>query len=271
VEPRHESNRRRWNELTPVHVGSDFYDVAGFLAGGGTLFEIEREGVGDVQGKTLLHLQCHFGLDSLSWARLGAQVVGVDFSEVSIAEARRLTERAGLAERCRFVCADVLELERHLEGTFDVVFTSYGVITWLCDLRRWAQVLAHFLKPGGLFFMAEIHPFAFVFRENVPALEVAYDYFHQPAGTEFKGSPDYADPSFVATTPENYWAWSLSDVFRVLREAGLELRDFREYPYSCYRQFPHMVRQVEGRWRLPPGGVQIPLLFSVAATKRAAP
>jgi SAM-dependent methyltransferase len=268
MEPRHESNRRRWDELTPVHVRSDFYDVAGFLAGGSTLGKIEREGVGDVQGKTLLHLQCHFGLDSLSWARLGAQVVGVDFSEVSIADARRLAERAGLASRCRFVCADVLELECHLEGTFDVVFTSYGVITWLCDLQRWAKVIAHFLKPGGLFFMAEIHPFAFVFRENVPTLEPAYDYFHQAAGTKFTGSPDYADPSFVPAASETYWAWSLADVFRVLREAELELRDFREYPFSCHRQFPHLVKQADGCWILPPGSVQIPLLFSVAAGKR---
>jgi len=202
MDPRHESNRRRWDELTPVHLRSESYDIPGFLAGRNTLLKIEREGVGDVRRKTLLHLQCHFGLDSLSWARLGAQVMGVDFSEAAIVEARTLAQRAGLSDRSRFICADVLELDQHLSENFDVVFTSYGVITWLADLRRWAELIARFLKPGGLFFMAEIHPFAFIFRENTSTLEVAYDYFHDPKGLEIKDSPDYADPSFVPVQAE---------------------------------------------------------------------
>jgi 2-polyprenyl-3-methyl-5-hydroxy-6-metoxy-1,4-benzoquinol methylase len=269
MDSRHDLNRRRWNELTPVHTRSEFYDVAGFLAGRNTLLPVEREGVGDVQGKSLLHLQCHFGLDSLSWARLGAQVVGVDFSEASITEAKRLAERTNLADRCRFICADVLDLDQHLPETFDIVFTSYGVITWLSDLERWAQIIARFVKPGGFFFMVEIHPFSFVFRENAPTFEVAYDYFHDAAGLELSGSPDFADPSFVPETPEHFWAWSLADVLRVLREAGLGLRDFREYPFSCYRQFPQMEKRSEGLWHLPAGSVQIPLLFSVSAIKPA--
>ena len=264
---RHESNRRRWDELTPVHVRSDFYDVPGFLSGHNTLFEIERKGVGDVRGKSLLHLQCHFGMDSLSWARLGASVVGVDFSEAAITEARKLAEQTGLSERCRFMCCDVLELDEHLNERFDVVFTSYGVITWLSDLRRWAEMIARFLKPGGLFFMAEIHPFAFIFRENSATLEVAYDYFHDPRGIEIKDTPDYAEPAFTPIHPEYYWAWALADVFYVLCEAGLELHDFREYPFSCYRQFPLLERRPDGGWYFPEGSVQIPLLYSIAAVK----
>jgi 2-polyprenyl-3-methyl-5-hydroxy-6-metoxy-1,4-benzoquinol methylase len=267
MDPRHETNRRRWDELTPVHRRSAFYDVPGFLAGRNTLFEIERTGVGDVRGQSLLHLQCHFGLDSLSWARLGANVVGVDFSETAITEARALAEKSGLASCCRFVCADVLELDRHLHDSFDVVFTSYGVITWLSDLHRWAEVIARFLKPGGLFFMAEIHPFAFIFRENTATLEVAYDYFHDSRGIEIENTPDYADPAFVPAHSEYYWAWSLADVFHALRAAGLELQDFREYPFSCYRQFPQMEQRSDGRWFLPHGSVQIPLLYSVTARK----
>ncbi|RPH96417.1 class I SAM-dependent methyltransferase [candidate division KSB1 bacterium] len=264
----HEINRRRWNEITPVHARSEFYDVPGFLAGRNTLFEIELDGVGDVNGKSLLHLQCHFGMDSLSWARLGAQVVGVDFSEASIEQARDLAQQARLADRCQFICCDVLELDQHLTEKFDVVFTSYGVITWLCDLEKWARIVAHFLKPGGLFFIAEIHPLALMFRENTDKFELAYDYFSNAAEVVIPPGPDYADPSFVPTHGENYWAWTIADIFHALKKAGLEIGEFNEYPYSCYPQFPNMTQQADGRWILPAGIPRLPLLFSLAAHQK---
>ncbi len=261
----HEQNRLRWNELTPVHARSAFYDVPGFLSGKLAIDDIERDGAGDIRGKSLLHLQCHFGLSSLSFARLGAQVTGVDFSEASVAQANELAKQAGLESRSRFICCDVLELDRHLNERFDVVFTSYGVITWLSNLSKWGEIVARFLKPDGRFFMAEIHPLAMVFGDETETFEVTYDYFHDPAGIEIPPSADYADPTYTSSHAERYWAWSLMDIFGALRAAGLTITDFREFPFSCFRQFPAMRKGEDGLWHLPETTPQLPLTFAITA------
>lgn len=266
---KHERNCLLWNEITPVHVKSAFYDVPGFLDGKNTLDSIVLAEVGDVRGKSLLHLQCHFGLDSLSFARNGAQVTGVDFSGASIVKARELANTTGLSDKSRFICCNVLELNRHLDERFDIVFTSYGVITWLSNLPMWGRIIAQFLKSDGLFFMAEIHPFCLMFRDDAEPFEVAHDYFHSPAGVEIPVTSDYADSSFVTTHAEHYWAWSLADVFSALSDAGLEVRDFKEYPFSIYKQFPSMEKQADGFWHLPKGVPRVPLLFSLKATAAA--
>ena len=151
------ANRQNWNERTPVHAASDFYDVAGFKAGRITLTDIERGEVGDVSGKTLLHLQCHFGLDTMSWARLGATATGVDFSEAAIDLARSLNDELRL--NTRFIRSDVYGLPDVLDEEFDVVFTSYGVLVWLPDLDRWARTIRRMLRSGGTFYLVEFHPF----------------------------------------------------------------------------------------------------------------
>jgi len=262
----HEPNRAWWDEVTPVHARSAFYNVEGFLRGADVLDEIERGGVGEVAGKSLLHLQCHFGLGTLHWARLGAQAVGIDFSGTAISQAKALTHRARLHERARFLQCDVLELDRHLSETFDIVFTSYGVITWLKDLTRWGRIIARFLKPGGKFFMVEIHPAAMMLEGSEQGIRVAYDYFHDPAGIELSGEPDYADPSYTPRHATREWQWSLMDVFQALEGAGLAVSDFREYPFSCFRHFPAMEQRADGHWHLPAGQPRIPLLFSLSAT-----
>ena len=172
------ANLALWNEWAHLHAGSAFYDVEGFKAGKTSLNPLEMEELGNVAGKTLLHLQCHFGLDSLSWARLGASVTGVDFSDQAIALARSLSQEVGL--EAEFVCSDIYELPQVLAGQFDIVYTSYGVLAWLPDLKNWAAVIAHFLKPGGVFFIAEFHPFAMVFdnSETATGLRIQYPYFH---------------------------------------------------------------------------------------------
>src|SRR5512147_3253183 len=136
------SNQQLWNEWTGLHEQSPFYNVVGFKAGASTLRPIERQELTDVAGKTLLHLQCHFGLDTLSWARAGALATGVDLSDESIALARALSSELGIP--ATFVCSDILELPQALAGQFDIVFTSYGVLNWLHDLKSWAAVVAHF-------------------------------------------------------------------------------------------------------------------------------
>src|SRR5262249_14316808 len=174
------TNLARWNEITAIHAQSAFYNVEGFKRGQSSLRSIEVDELGDVAGKTLLHLQCHFGLDTLSWARRGAHVTGVDFSEPAIAQAQALARQNNLHPR--LLRADVLDLAGRLSGPFDIVFTSYGVLCWLPDLRRWAEVIAHFLKPGGTFYMVETHPFATVLGEkkDTKELTIAYPYFHEP-------------------------------------------------------------------------------------------
>ena len=174
------ANRENWNERTPIHARSEFYDVEGFKAGRSTLTSIELEEVGEVAGRSLLHLQCHFGLDTMSWARLGAKVTGVDFSDQAIALARSLSKETGI--EADFVLSDIYELPDVLDEQYDIVFTSFGVLNWLPDLKKWAQVIARFLKPGGTFYIVEFHPFADVFDEESDAVELRLHYpYFQPA------------------------------------------------------------------------------------------
>ncbi len=151
---RHEANRRRWNEVTPVHAKSKFYDVEAFLSENITIPKHEIAAVGPVRGLKLLHTQCHFGLDTPSWARLGATVVGVDFSEEAVSRAGRLARRSGLQDRATFVCADVLDLDRAIVDDFDIVYTSHGTVTWLDNIDRWGRAMKSRMKPSGLFYPA---------------------------------------------------------------------------------------------------------------------
>src|SRR3954464_11903705 len=150
-----QSNRKLWNDWTGIHAQSEFYDVESFKEGKFRLHPIEKEELGDVRGKTLLHLQCHFGLDTLSWANLGAIVTGADFSDKAIDLARELSRETGLP--ATFICSNIYDLPAALEGQFDIVFTSHGVLGWLPDMPNWGKVVAHFLKPGGTFYVAEVH------------------------------------------------------------------------------------------------------------------
>jgi SAM-dependent methyltransferase len=264
-----ELNRRYWDELTPVHEASRFYDVAGFLAGRSSLHSIEREAVGDVAGKSLLHLQCHFGLDTLSWARLGAEVVGVDFSGASIERARELAKQAGLADQARFLERNVLNLVSDSAGAFDVVFTSYGTITWLSDLGLWARGIAASLKENGLSFMVDTHPTSYLFEADESGrLARRYDYFHGTDPLRIGPDKDYADATHTTLASEA-WIWSLGDVFASLEEAGLRVHEFSEYPRTVYQQFPDMRRTSDRYWEFDAETLSLPLLFSLKARRKA--
>lgn len=171
MDERLKANKKVWDALTGPHLLSEFYDVEGFKAGNDWLRPLEIEEMGDVHGKTLLHLQCHFGQDTLSWGRRGAIVTGVDFSDEAIDYARKLSKETGI--KADFICSDIYALPEILDQQFDIVFTSYGVLTWLPDLKRWAEVVAHFLKPGGFFYIVEIHPILYIIGyEPNPELRV---------------------------------------------------------------------------------------------------
>lgn len=263
------ANRSLWNNWTALHAGSRsaYYDVAGFKAGASTLRPIEIAELGDVSGRSLLHLQCHFGLDTLSWARRGARVTGVDFSDRAIALARSLAAELGHA--ARFVQSDVYDLPATLSGAFDIVFTSYGVLYWLPDLRRWAEVVAHFLSPGGTFYLVDHHPFAAMLDGTAgAALRVTAPYFHGPEPERVASYGSYAASSDTFQGVEYGWRRTLGEVINAVVVAGLRLEYLHEFPYTDFPTLPAMERGEDGWWRLQGEHSHlIPLLFSLRATK----
>lgn len=267
MDDRRRANLALWNELAEINYRSELYDVKSFLAGENHLNPLERGELGDVRGRTMLHLQCHFGLDSLSWVQLGAQVTGVDFSDRAIEQARALSAECGLP--ARFLCCDIYDLPRHLEETFDIVYTSYGVLCWLSDLKGWAQLAVRYLKPGGTFYMAEFHPFTWVFDDDQQATELRlrYPYFNdEPFAFEVTGS--YADRSAETQQKTSYeWTHSMGDILSALLEVGLQLEFVHEFPYTVYQMFPFMQKHADGYWWLPDQAKTLPLQFSLRATK----
>ncbi|MBI1225557.1 MAG: methyltransferase domain-containing protein [Bacteroidetes bacterium] len=259
-----EQNRKIWNDRVETHLKSDFYDHTSFMAGKSSLTEIEANALGDVNGKTLLHLQCHFGQDSLSWARQGALVTGIDFSENAIETAKQINDELGL--NARFLNSDVYQLPEVLSGKFDIVFSTFGAIPWLPDLEKWADVVSHFLKPGGIFYLAEFHPTFYLF--NFENHKVEYGYFTEgkPYSEEISGT--YADRYAGVQGLEHFWNHSLSEVMSPLLKNGLQVLDFQEFDFSPYNCFPNMVEREPGRFCWGNFGVRIPHIFSLKMQKR---
>jgi SAM-dependent methyltransferase len=256
------ANLAAWNDTPRQHLDAELYDVPGFRSGRTSLKSIELAELGDVTGKSLLHLQCHFGLDTMSWARRGAIVTGVDFSDQAIALAQSLS--AELRIPSRFVCAPIYDLPGALTGQFDLVFTSYGALPWLPDLARWAAVIAHFVKPGGRFHLIEDHPFAAVFgnEPGATALKFSDSYFRAEVIEDPPGN-DYAGAK--CTHFAYQWLHSLGSIVDSLVGAGLTIEFIHEFPICAWRKFPFAEKGADGWWRIP--GDPIPLTFSLAATK----
>jgi SAM-dependent methyltransferase len=264
------ANRRLWDARTPIHVASEFYDVDGFRAGKTSLHSLEQQEVGDVTGKGLLHLQCHFGLDTLSWARLGARVTGLDFSGVAIEEATRIA--TDLGADARFVEADVYDAVDALGGeTFDVVFTSYGALTWLPDIRRWADVCAALVAPGGFLYVAELHPATQVLDDEpgVEELRIGYPYWTRSGPLRFEEQGTYADVDADIQLPEYVWQHGLGEIVTAVVEAGLTLEYLHEHERTVYQQLPFLEQDEDGWWRLPASMPSLPFVFSLKATKTA--
>lgn len=258
-----DTNRETWNQKVAIHSRSDFYDLEGFRAGASSLNSYELDALGDVSGKSLLHLQCHFGQDTLSWARMGAKCTGVDISEEGIKLARSLNEELGLD--AEFVCCNVLDTSKHVTETFDIVFSSYGTIGWLPDLRPWAQMISELLKPGGVFYLVEFHPIAWMFDYTVSPPEMKYGYHQKEAiYEEYEGT--YTDDASKKMTSKEYgWNHSLSEVISSLIDAGLTLEYLNEYDASPYDIFPGLVKNENGMYDLQKK--LYPLLFEVMATR----
>jgi 2-polyprenyl-3-methyl-5-hydroxy-6-metoxy-1,4-benzoquinol methylase len=273
------ANRRLWDAWTDAHVRSAFYDVESFRAGGHRQIRIkdyEREEVGDVRGSRLLHLQCHFGLETLSWARLGATVMGVDFSGRAIEEARRLAAETGLGAEATFVQSNLYELPDNLDPRegFDVVYTSHGVLGWLPDIEQWAAVAAGFVRPGGFLYVTEIHPVANAFEnEGVEPGELLlrYPYWShaEPISVDVHGS--YADPDAPTAGLSEYgWDHSLGEIVTAVANAGLRIEFLHEFPFVLWK-VDFAEQREDGRFYLP-GELdgRLPLYFSLKASKPAA-
>ena len=258
-----EANRDLWNQRTMVHKDSSFYNLAGFKAGETVLTPIELNELGDVKGKTLLHLQCHFGMDSLDWARRGAIVTGIDLSDAAIEEAQRLNSELGLT--ANFVRCNVLETAAFVKEEFDIVFTSYGTIGWLPDLLPWAGMIAEKLKPGGLFYLAEFHPVLWMFDDDFTRIQYSYEN-RELIITENQGT--YTDRDAAITGKEYSWNHSISEVLNALIGAGLRLELFNEHMYSPYSCFRNMVETEKDKWHIKGMEGKLPMVYSLRAIKQ---
>lgn len=258
-----EHNRESWNELTTLHAESRFYDVDSFKKGKTSLNHIEIDELGDIKGKKLLHLQCHFGMDTLSLARQGAEVFGVDISDTSIQKAIELSNELKVA--AKFVRSNVYDIENILDETFDIIYTSYGAINWLNDLDKWAKIINRFLKPNGIFYMVEFHPFIYTLNDY---FEITESYFKsEPLETVVENS--YTDKSEVSDKNLKHIEWnhSLSEVLNSLITNGLKIEFLNEFPYQVYNCFPNLIEREKGKWVSEKYGDKIPHMYSVKAMK----
>ena len=265
------ANQRLWDIWTGIHTEGDFYDLAAFREGGSRIRDYELDLIGDVAGRTLLHLQCHFGIDTLSFARLGATVTGADLSPAAVAFARELAVDLGFPE-ARFVQSNLYDLPTNLEGTFDIVYTSRGVLGWLPDIRSWAEVVAHFLAPGGVFFITEIHPVAQAFENEGVApgeLRLTYPYWEHPNPLTFAVTGSYADPTADVGegVVEHGWDHGLGEIVTALIDAGLRIEALVEHPFLAWGA-DFLVERDPDHFVLPDDAKgELPLMFSLRATK----
>lgn len=265
-------NRQRWDEMAEVHSKESSYNLEDFRAGKSVLNWLERELLGDLSNQKVLHLQCHFGLDTISLLRVGAaEVVGVDYSESAIRIARELAAEFGA--NARFVHSNIMDLAENFDEdeSFDWVFTSYGTIVWLPDLRPWARAIAKFLKPGGKFLIIDSHPFSHVFDDETsePRLEAVYRYFDREAPEHYKVSGSYATAHEFAINEEYIWTHSLQSIFAALLAEDLQIEEFREYPTINWQMFPFLEKAEDGWYHFPNDWKQsvIPLCFALVVRK----
>jgi len=257
-----EINKKLWDKRSDVHFDSDFYDNDTFIEGRNSLNSIELELLGDIKGKSILHLQCHFGQDSISLSRMGARVTGVDLSEKSISYANILAKKTD--ESVEFICCDLYDLPNHLNDTFDIVFTSYGTIGWLPDIKKWANIVSTYLKKGGFFVFAEFHPVIWMFDEHFK--EIKYEYFNKEAIVEIDENT-YADKTSDVNEESISWNHGMSEVVSALLKHNLNIVSLKEFDYSPYNCFNETEEFETGKFRIMHLGNKIPMVYSIKAIK----
>ncbi len=258
-----ELNKASWNERVPIHVRSSMYDMEAFKAGVSSLVNGELEAIGDVTGKELVHLQCHFGLDTLSWARAGAKVTGLDFSETAIAAAREIAAEIGV--EAEFVVANVYDAPQVLGRQYDIVTTGIGAICWLPDIDAWARVMADLVKPGGEFYFVEFHPTEWIWDEN---FKPGYDYFTPEQGLAMHEAGSYADPHAVTEHNDTVqWNHSLGEVVTALIKAGLRITELIEHDTHMVKGWDFLEDAGNGLCRMPADRTNLPFMYTLRAVK----
>ncbi|MBT8233409.1 MAG: methyltransferase domain-containing protein [Bacteroidia bacterium] len=257
------TNKKLWNAKVQHHVKSDFYNMAGFLRGETSLRKIELALLPDLNGKKLLHPQCHFGQDTLSLERLGANCTGVDFSETAIQKAKAIRDQLGM--KSDFIACNVYDMDKHVQDIFDYIFCSYGVITWLPDLNRWAHQLSKRLKHGGELIFVEFHPLLYMFDWDTG--ELTYEYFNQGKPESEVESGTYADNDADIALKEYFWMHSQSELIQALIDNGFIINEFKEYDYSPYKIFDQCKFRAEQEYVYKPGKISLPHVFSIRAQK----
>ncbi|MEN8138817.1 MAG: class I SAM-dependent methyltransferase [Bacteroidota bacterium] len=257
-------NRESWNKRAEIHFDSEFYDNKSFLKGKTSLKEIELSELGDINGKKLLHLQCHFGQDTLSFSRMGAEVTGIDLSDKGIDFANKLKEQAGLD--ANFIVSNIYDLKDNLDEKFDVVYTSYGVLGWLPDLDKWANIVSHFLKPNGVFYIAEFHPIVWTFDEKFE--NIAYPYQKSDVIIEDMNNT-YGDKNVEVELRDYMWNHGLGDVINSLINSGLEVEFVNEHNFSPYNVFDGGIEVAKDRFMIKGIENMIPLVYSIKATRKS--
>jgi SAM-dependent methyltransferase len=257
-----EINKQSWNNRTDFHVNSTFYDMDSFYKGKSSLNDIELNLLGDIKGKSILHLQCHFGQDTISLQRMGAEVVGVDLSDKSIEMAKEIALKTN--SNASFICSDIYSLPNILNQQFDIVYTSYGTIGWLPDLDKWASVIKHFLKPNGKFVFVEFHPVVWMFDDDFD--RIGYNYFNTGPIVEIENGT-YADRSADLKQEYVMWNHGLSEVMNSLIKNNLFINSFDEFDYSPYNCFRHTNEYVPNKFRIKHLDNKIPMVYAISATK----
>jgi SAM-dependent methyltransferase len=271
MDPRLETNRTNWDSRVPIHTQSRFYDVGAWLRDAPNPPTREVDALGDLMSKTLVHLQCHFGMDTLSWAGAGAIVTGVDFSPVAIDEARPLAQRAGLSKRSTFVCANVYDAVSALSGArFDVVYVSLGSLCWLPDVTAWGGVVADLLEPGGRLYIHDVHPLSECLDGD--GERVTYGYFEEPNDPLiFTDSSTYTDGGKLNAPTTYEWNHSIAEILSSLTSRGLVLDALMEHEWTVFQQFPWLVDTTPGVFSVPEGRLRIPLSFTILARSPSVP
>jgi SAM-dependent methyltransferase len=261
-----EINRQSWNNRTDTHLKSEFYGLDSFLKGKSSLNDIELNLLGNLQGKSILHLQCHFGQDTISLSRLGAEVTGVDLSDKAIENAKQIAKETN--SNANFICCDIYDLPNHLVKQFDIVFTSYGTIGWLPDLNKWSNIISKFLKPGGQFIFVEFHPVVWMFDDNFE--KIGYNYFNSGAIVETENGT-YADKTSEISQSNVMWNHGFSEVINSLIKNGLEINSLDEFDYSPYNCFNKTIEIEPKKYRIEHLDNKIPMVYSLVATKKNNP
>jgi len=274
VEDYAELNRASWDERAPAHAASRDYAVDQFASDPGHLSEVVRFDLpllGDIGGLRCVHLQCHIGTDTVSLARLGADMTGLDFSPASLAQARRIARLAGAD--VRFVEAAVYDAPGALgPELFDLVYTGIGALCWLPDIARWARVVAGLLRPGGRLFIREGHPVLWALDDPRPdgLLAVEYPYFEREEPMVFDEGGTYVETDAVFTHNRTHeWNHGLGEIVTALMAAGMDLTGLVEHDSVPWDALPGQMEPVGGgEWRLADRPWRLPHTYTLQAIRR---